>query len=275
MSAVTVATHVPESSLRHELGAIRTVCRRELIRFAKDRTQMLMALIQPLLFEFVLGSGLQSLSRPSPEDLTTFLFPGVVCMVVLFTAILRSASLVWDRELGFLKEMVVAPVSRASILIGKGLGGTVIAMSQGMLLLALAPLADVPYDLPMLLGVLVLLVPLAFLVTAFGLWVAVRIKQAQSFTSMMQMVVMPAFFASGAFFPVDDLPRWLEVVNRLNPLTYAVDPVRRTVFDRLDAPAAGVDWWGWTVPLALEVGLVLAVGGTLLGAATLRFEQPE
>lgn len=260
-----VAVRVPERSLQSELRAVKTVCRRDLIRFAKDRMQMLMALIQPLLFLFVLGSGLQSLTQPRQDDLPTFLFPGVVCMAVLFTAIFRSASLVWDRELGFLKELTVAPVSRTSVLLGKGLGGTAIAMSQGVLLLALAPLVDVPYDPLRLLGVLALLLPLAYLVTSFGLWVAVRIRQAQSFTTMMQAVVMPAFFASGAFFPVAGLPGWLEVVNRVNPLTYAVDPVRSVLL----ATDTGV------APLAAEVAVVLAVGTAFLAAAVVYFDRQD
>ena len=127
---------------------MKTICRRELIRFASNRTQMAMALIQPLLFLFVLGSGLESLSAASTGgvDLKTFIFPGILGMTVLFTSIFSAASLVWDRELGFLREMLVAPVSRSSIIVGKCLGGAIIAASQGILVLALAGLVGVPYD---------------------------------------------------------------------------------------------------------------------------------
>ena len=124
-------------------------------------------LIQPLLFLFVLGSGLQSLSAASTDgvDLKTFIFPGVLCIAVLFTAMFSAASLVWDRELGFLREMMVAPVSRSSIVVGKCLGGATIAASQGVIVLALAGLVDVPYDPVLILGVFGLLLLLAFTVS--------------------------------------------------------------------------------------------------------------
>jgi ABC-2 type transport system permease protein len=287
MSAVVaepVPVRVPQRSWRSEARAVKVICRRELIRFLGDRTHMLMALVQPLLFLFALGTGLESLSAASTGgvDLTTFIFPGVLGMVVLFTALFRAASLVWDRELGFLREMLVAPVSRSSIVLGKCLGGAVIASSQGLLVLALAPLVDVPYDPVLILGVYAILLLLAFTVTAFGVLVAVSIKQAQTFTSVMQLFVMPMFFLSGALFPVSGLPAWLGVLNRIDPLTYAVDPMRRLVFDRLDVSEAarrtldtGVTWFGWRVPTLLEVAMVLVLGLACMGLAIWRFSRTE
>jgi ABC-2 type transport system permease protein len=282
--ADVVAVRVPERSWHSEIRAVKIICRRELIRFAGDRTQMLMALIQPLLFLFVLGSGLESLSAASTDgvNLKTFILPGVVCMAVLFTSIFRAASLVWDRELGFLREMLVAPVSRSSIILGKCLGGVIIGASQGVLVLALAGLVDVPYDPVLILGVLGVMLLLAFALTAFGVLVAVSIKQAQTFTSVMQMFVMPLFFASGAFYPVSGLPDWLGVLNRLDPITYAVDPMRRLVFAHLDVSesarqtlAPGVTWWGWHVPALAEAGIVLLLGVTMLTIAIWRFSRTE
>jgi ABC-2 type transport system permease protein len=287
MSAVVAdvaAARVPERSWRSEVRAVKIICRRELIRFVGDRAQIMMALIQPLLFLFVLGSGLQSLSAASTHgvDLKTFIFPGVLCMVVLFTALFRAASLVWDRELGFLREMMIAPVSRSSIIVGKCLGGAIIAASQGVLVLALAGLVDVPYDPGLILGVFGLLLLLAFAVAAFGLLVAVSIKQAQTFTSVMQLFLMPMFFASGALYPVSGLPAWLGVLNRLDPLTYAVDPIRHLVFNHLDVSEAarrtlepGVTWWGWHLPPWVEVGMVLALGLAMMAVAIQRFSQTE
>jgi len=206
MSAVVadvVAVRVPERSWRSEVRAAKIICRRELIRFLGNRAQIMMWLIQPLLFLFVLGSGLQTLSAASTDgvDLKTFIFPGILCIAVLFTAMISAASVVWDRELGFLRELMVAPVSRSSIIVGKCLGGTIIASSQGVIVLALAGLVDVPYDPVLILGVLGLLLLLAFTVTAFGVLVAVQIKQAETFTSVMQMFVIPMFFVSGALYP--------------------------------------------------------------------------
>jgi len=201
---------------------------------------------------------------------------------VLFTAIFRAASLVWDRELGFLREMLVAPVSRSSIIVGKCLGGATIAASQGVLLLALAAVVGVPYDPVMIAGLLVMMLVLAFTVTAFGVLVAVRIKQAQTFTSVMQLFVMPLFFLSGAFFPVSGLPAWLEVLNRINPLTYAVVPMRHLVFDHLDVSEAarqtldpGISWGSWEVPWAVQAGMVLLAGLAMMGAAIWQFSRTE
>jgi len=287
MSAVVadvVAIRVPERSWHSEARAVKIVCRRELIRFLGDRAQMMMALIQPLLFLFALGTGLQSLSAASTDgvDLKTFIFPGVLSMVVLFTALFRAASLVWDRELGFLREMLVAPVSRSSIILGKCLGGAIIASSQGLLVLALAALVHVPYDPVLILGVFGLLLLLALTVTAFGVLVAVSIKQAQTFTSVMQLFLMPMFFVSGALYPVSGLPTWLGVLNRIDPLTYAVDPMRRLMFDHLDISEAarrtldpGVTWFGWRVPSLVEIGMVLLLGLAMMGVAIWKFSRTE
>jgi ABC-2 type transport system permease protein len=282
--ADVVAARVPERSWRSEARAVKIIWRRELIRFLGDRAQIVMALIQPLLFLFVLGSGLESLSAASTGgvDLKTFILPGVVCMAVMFTALFRAASLVWDRELGFLREMMVAPVSRSSIIVGKCLGGATIAASQGVVVLALAGLVDVPYDPVLILGVLGMMLLLAFAVTAFGVLVAVCIKQPQTFTSVMQLVLMPMFFVSGALYPVSGLPTWLGVLNRLDPLTYAVDPARHLVFDHLEISQSarrtldpGVTWWGWHLPPLFEVGMVLLLGLAMMGVAIWQFSRTE
>ena len=158
--ADVVAVRVPERSWRSEVRAVKIVWRRELIRFASDRVRILTWLIQPLLFLFVLGSGLQTLSGASTHgfDLKTFIFPGILCMAVMFTAMFSAASLLWDRELGFLREMMVAPIRRSSIVVGKCLGGATIAASQGVIVLALAGLVGVPYDPLLLLGAVGMLV---------------------------------------------------------------------------------------------------------------------
>jgi ABC-2 type transport system permease protein len=290
MSAVTmdavdvVAVRVPERSWRTEAGAVRTVWRRDLIRFANDPTGIVAWLIQPLLFLFVLGPGLQTLSKASTHgvDLTTFLFPGILCMGLVYCAIFSAASLVWDRELGFLRELTVAPVRRWSIILGKCLGGATIAASQGVIVLALAGIVHVPYDPVLLLGLFGLVLLTAFTITAFGVMVAITIKQARTFTSVVQMLVIPMIFLSGALYPVSGLPAWLAVLNRLNPLTYAVDPMRRLVFDHLDVSAAarhtlapGVTWWGWPVPAPLEATMVLALGIALLTIAIREFTRTE
>ena len=283
-STPVVTVRVPPRSFRSELRAIKVVWRRELIRFRNERIRIVTALAQPLLFLFVLGSGLQQLSAASTDgvDLKTFIYPGVLCISVMFTAMFSAASIVWDREFGFMREMMVAPVRRSSIVIGKCFGGATVASLQGVILLALAWTVDVPYSLSLIVGVFLLLLLLAFSITAFGVMAAARIKQMQSFMGLMQLVVMPMFFISGALFPVTNLPGWLALLNRIDPLTYAVSPMRSLVFAHLDlskqAEATlnpGITWFGWTVPVALEIFTVFALGMIMLGIAIWEFNSGD
>src|ERR1700761_6547192 len=174
-----VRVHVPKRSFASELRAIKIVWRRELIRFKNDRMRIVTSLVQPFLFLFVLGGGLQNLARAGTHgvDLKTFIYPGILCMTVMFTAMFSAASIVWDREFGFLREMMVAPVRRSSIVIGKALGGATVAGFQGGIMICLAPLVGVPLSPLLVVGVLALQLILAFSITCFGLMVAVRIKQ--------------------------------------------------------------------------------------------------
>jgi ABC-2 type transport system permease protein len=283
-TAPVVAVRVPERSWRGEVRAVKIVWQRELIRFRADRMRMATSLIQPLLFLFVLGAGLQQLSAASTHgvDLKTFIYPGILCIAVMFTAMFSAASIVWDREFGFLREMMVAPVRRSSIVIGKCFGGATVASFQGVILICLAWAVDVPYSISLVLGIFFLQLLLAFSITAFGVMVAARITQMQSFMGLMQMVIMPMFFISGAMFPLTTLPVWLAFLNRIDPLTYAVDPMRKLVFNHLDvtpqAKAAlvpGVTWFGWHVPGLLEAAIVALLGLAMLGIAIWEFNAPE
>jgi ABC-2 type transport system permease protein len=279
-----VRVHVPKRSFGSELRAIRIVWKRELIRFVNDPLRIATSLVQPLLFLFVLGSGLQRLSSAGTHgvSLKTFIYPGILCISVMFIAMFSAASIVWDREFGFLREMMVAPVRRSSIVIGKCLGGATVASAQGVIVVALAGAVHVPYNAVLIIGVLALQLLLAFTITAFGVMIAIRIKQMQSFMGVMQMIVMPMFFISGALFPAAGLPAWLTVLNRIDPLAYAVDPMRRLVFSHLSiSPAArqaldpGITWWGWHVPALLEAGVILLLGLGMLAIAIWEFSRTE
>ncbi len=279
---VTTRVRVPPRSAASEMRAIKIVWQREVIRYFGDRVRIATSLLQPVLFLFVLGTGLSRLvmNGTGGLNLRTFLYPGILGMTVLFTAIFSAASVVWDREYGFLREMLVAPVRRSSIVIGKCLGGATVATTQGILMIAMAGLVGVPYAPALILGVFGLQILLSFMLTAFGLVVAARVKQMQSFMALTQMLVMPLFFLSGAMFPVTGLPTWLTVLNRVDPLTYAVDPMRRVVFDHLTIKPSvrarldpGVTWGGWHVPPLVEACVVLTVGLALLGTAIAQFSR--
>jgi ABC-2 type transport system permease protein len=280
----TVEVRVPPRSWRSELRAIKIVWKRELIRFQNDRMRIVTSLVQPLLFLFVLGSGLQQLSAASTHgvNLKTFIYPGVLCISVMFTGMFSAASIVWDREFGFLREMMVAPIRRSSIVIGKVFGGATVASMQGLILLALAWTVHVPYSLGLIFGVFGLQLLLAFSITAFGVMIAARIKQIQSFMGVMQMIVTPMFFISGALFPSGDLPGWLAVLNRLDPITYAVSPMRTLVFANLNLSEEAthalnppITWFGWAVPIALQIFTVFALGMIMLGIAIAEFSAGD
>jgi ABC-2 type transport system permease protein len=275
---------VPARSLGSELRAINVVWKRELIRFSRDRLRILTSLFQPFLFLFVLGTGLSSLASAGTHGVNfkTFVYPGVLCMAVMFTAMFSAASIVWDREFGFLREMMVAPVRRSSIVLGKCFGGATVAGFQGLIVIAIAGLVGVPYAPGLILEIFALQLLLAFAITAFGMMAAARISQMQSFMALMQMAIMPMFFISGALFSVASLPRWLAILNRIDPLTYAVDPMRRAIFAHLNiSPAArkaldpGVTWWGWRVSSLLEAGVVAALGLVMLLVAIWEFSRVE
>ncbi len=281
----TIRVAVPERSLRHDLRAVSIVWRRELIRFRTDRLRAITSLVQPVLFLFILGTGLSRLAShglPAGLDYQTFIYPGVLAMSVLFTAIFSAASIVWDREFGFLREMLVAPVRRWAIVVGKCLGGATVATFQGIIFLALAGVAHVPYNPVLLLTLVGELLLLAFTLTAFGVMMAARIKQIQAFMAVTQLFVLPLFFLSGALYPLNGLPGWLTVLTRIDPLTYIVNPMRHAVFDHLSisplavhALSPGITWFGWVVPLGLSLAIVAVMAVAMLGIAIAEFRKTE
>lgn len=278
-----VSVLVRPRSWRSDWRAIKVVWRRELIRFRRDRLRMVTSLMQPLLFLFVLGTGLSSLmggtGAASDVNVRTFLFPGVLTLAVLFTAVFSAGSIVWDREFGFLREMLVAPVGRWAIVVGKCVGGATVATFQGLVLLALAGLVGVPYNPLMIVLVVAELMLIALMITAFGVMVAARIKTFQAFMAMTQVLMLPMFFLSGALFPLNNLPTWLTILTHINPLTYAVDLVRRTIFAFIDVGPAGasfvsgVTWGDWLVPMWLEAIIIAVMGLIMVWVAVIQFRK--
>lgn len=276
------AVSVSGSRLRQDLGGIFILWHRELIRFRSDRARAISSFIQPALYLFILGTGLSSFAKgqlPPGVNFTAFLYPGVIILPVLLTSISAAGSLVWDREFGFLREMLVAPISTYAIIVGKWLGGATVAMLPGILTLFLAGFAHVPYS-PSLLVILVgELLILSFAMTAYGIMIASRIKQIQAFVALTQMMILPLYFLSGALYPLSGLPGWLTVLTRLDPVTYAVTPLRYAVFSHLGSGGnlapSGVTWGGWVVPQGLSLGIVAAMGSVMLGLAMITFYRIE
>jgi ABC-2 type transport system permease protein len=275
---------------RDDLRAVGMVWRRELIRFRRNRLRIITSLVQPVLFLFVLGTGLSSMiSSRLPAgtagghvDFKTFMFPGVVAMTVLFTSIFSAVSIVWDREFGFLREMLVAPVRRGALVIGKCAGGATVATAQAIVMLALAGLVHVPYSPVLILTLVGEMVLTAFAITALGTVLASRMAQVESFQVVMQFVVLPLFFLSGALFPLKGLPAWLGALALVDPLSYLVDPMRKAVFEHVSASPQlasyfdhGITWGSWQVPIGVELGLAAAFGVLMLAIAIAAFSKAE
>lgn len=274
-----IAVTVPPRTLRSDLRAVRIVWMRDMIRFWHDKPRIVASALQPMLYLFVFGTGMGAGMRPSAGvDLRVFLFPGVMAMATLFTCFFSAGSLVWDREFGFMREMLVAPVRRGAIVVGKALGGATTGMFQGITVLAVGGLVGVPYSLEMIVILLGELAILSFAITSIGVLVAVKIRSFQAFMATVQIIIMPMFFLSGALFPLRGLPTWLEVLTRFDPLTYAVDPMRRAVLAEVpgaDPTMFGVHWSDWPVPPLLSLAIVLAFGVAALALAARAFGKTE
>ena len=242
--------------------AVATLWWREITRFRRQRSRVFGALGQPLVFWLLLGGGLSASFRPpgAPADMDylEYFYPGIMALVILFTAIFATISVVEDRREGFLQGVLVAPTSRASIVLGQALGGTTLALIQAGLLLLLAPLAGVALSLGAVMAVIVVLFFLAFSLTNLGLIIAWRMQSTQGFHAIMNVILIPIWLLSGAFFPATGVPVWLVWIMHLNPLTYGMAALRRCLY-LTQTTAAG------TVP-ALAPALAVTV---LFGAITL------
>jgi ABC-2 type transport system permease protein len=279
------------SALMRELRGVYIIWYRDLLRWWRDRARILPSVVQPILYLFVFGVGLGSAiggglggrSGAALVDVgyTTFMYPGVLAMSVLFTSIFSSMSIVWDREFGFLKEIQVAPISRTAVAIGKALGGSTVAMLQAALLLLVAPLAGVALTPLLVLQILGLMFLLAFALSSVGVAMASRMKSMEGFQVMMNFVLLPILFLSGAFFPLRGLPIWLEALTRLDPAAYAVDALRRVVLVTSGVPesAAGALAIGGPsgdpLPIFVEVVILALFSLPALLLAVRWFGQPE
>lgn len=229
---------------------------REIIRFLRQRSRVTGALLQPLVFWLLLGAGLSASFRPGPDAAsgryTEYFFPGILALAALFSAVFSTISVVEDRRSGFLQGVMVAPVSRAGVVAGQALGSTLLGGSQAALLLLLAPVAGVPLTLRSAAASLAVLALLAFSLSAVGLALAWRMTSTQGFHAIMNLVLMPLWLLSGAFFPAEGVPGWMGVVMAVNPLTYGIALLRRALY--LGAPAE------WSAQLPGVTASIVVVG---------------
>jgi len=213
-----------------DFSCIYMVWLRDIIRYFREKSQLYGSIFRPILWLFILGMGLRgSYQHTGNFNYTQFIFPGIVAMTIIFTSIQSAITIIWDREFGFLKEILVAPVPRTSIAIGKGLAGTTLSLIQGGIILLLSPLVKVHFPIIHLLPIILVMVLLSFSLTGIGIVIAARMTSFQGFGTIMNFVIMPMWFLSGAMFPPTGLPKWLNILVRINPLTYGVDLMRRLI----------------------------------------------
>lgn len=198
---------------------------REIKVFSRETSRIISSIFSPLLWLFIFGGGLGASVRFGEINYQTFIYPGIVCMAVLFSSVFFGVYIIWDRKIDFLKEVMVAPLSRSTIFFGKALGGITDSMIQSSFLLLLAPVLDVPYSLNFLL-VLVFIFFLALGMVSLGLILGSLMESPEGFGLVISFVVFPLFFLSGALYPTDNLPPWLGGLVRFDPVTYGVDGIR-------------------------------------------------
>jgi ABC-2 type transport system permease protein len=216
------------------LMVVYTIWLREFKAFLRERSRIVAMIGQPLLYLLIVGqgiaSGLSLNGAAGSVGYLTFMYPGILGMSVLFTSIFSAISIIWDREFGFLKEVLVAPVPRWAVALGKILGGSTVAIVQSAILIALAPFVHVSLSVGLVLQLLFFCFLISIAITSLGVFMAVRMRSMQGFQMLMNFLVMPLYFLSGAMFPIRSAPGWMKALMTIDPLTYGVDALRNIVF---------------------------------------------
>ncbi len=267
---------------------IWVVAFRELLHFISDRTRIISSLMFPLMFLVVFGAGFSRIvgGLAGGVDFIHFVYPGIVAMTVLTSSLLSGTSVVVDREHGFLKEVLVAPLSRVGIILGKALGGSLTSLSQGIVMLAIAPMIGLSITPLLIVKLLPTLLILSLSLSGLGILMATRMHSQQGFQFLMQLIVFPLMFLVGVFFPVDGVPVWLQVVAKVNPLTYGVDAIRQIFLAPLisnttaeipvgEVISTGITLSGHRMGVAEDVLVIGLIGSVFLLAGVWSFSRTE
>ena len=256
----------------HFWQAMATIWQREITRYRRDRTRIVSTIVQPIMFLVVFGSGFrQILASGLGMDFLAFMYPGTIAMTIMGVAFFSTVSTVWDREFGFLKEVLVAPIPRTAIALGKTIGAATIASVQALILLALAPAIGVELHVARIPLLILYMLMLSLAVSGLGLLIASRMKTTESFGIVVQILIFPMFFLSGAFFPLTAAPRWMVILSNLNPLTYSVDALRQIVL-RGDIPQDVADKI-FLYPLPVDGLFLLGFSTLMVLAAVIAFNK--
>ena len=247
------------------MGAIYILWLRELKRYVRSRVQVVVSLGQPCLYLLALGFGLGPVFKQAGQgSYLQFMAPGVVGMTVLFSSVFSGIAMLWDRQFGFLKETLVAPVSRMQIMIGRTLGGATVAVIQGALILIICLIAGFrPHSWLAVPVAFLFILLIAIVFAALGTAIGSTLKDMQGFQLIMNFLVLPIFFLSGALFPLEHLPIVMKVITHLDPLTYGVDGLRGSLIQH------------WQFSAALDAGILAGIGLLFLGAGAYLFTKIE
>ena len=253
-----------------QLRPIYVICLREFIKFFREKSRLLGTLARPVLWLFVVGNGMSSLIKPQAGfSYLQFIFPGMIGMTILFSSIFSSISIVWDREFGFMKEMLVAPISRLSIVIGKAISGTFISVAQAVIILVLIPFLGIHITFMQFFEVIAVALLVSFCITSLGILIAVRLTSFDGFNIIMNFLVMPMLFLSGAMYPVTAMPSALRHLTLINPLTFGIDAFKHVLL-RNGTPPLGPEF-----PLILDLFVVSVISVIMLTLAALSFRSRE
>ncbi len=274
MNAGAPAVSDAPGTLALQWATVRVLMMRDIVRFFRQPSRVVGALAQPVLFWFVIGSGFAGSFRVEGAQglgYQQFFFPGVVTMVLLFSAIFATITVIEDRREGFLQAVLAGPGSRLAVVLGKALGSSAIALLQASLFLLLAPLAGVSaatLNVPLLLAVMVLS---ALALTGMGMSLAWWVRSSAGYHAVMSIVLLPMWVLSGAMFPLKGADTWLAWVMRLNPMRYSVEGVRRALYGAEASMALGAS----SSSAGLEVPVLVAFAAVFVGLAAFSVSRRE
>jgi ABC-2 type transport system permease protein len=268
MAAVDLSptrSSVPVTTRRYfDFDAIRMLCERDITRYLRERTQLYGSIARTVVWLFILGAGLRgSVNVPGDFSYLEFVFPGMLAMAIIFSSLQSAISIIFDRQFGFLREILVAPIPRTSVVIGKALSGALISTLQGSIIFLFIPFIGLNTNLIDIILCIFVMIGIGLGLTSVGVCISARMTSFEGFGTINNFVILPLYFTSGAQFPLDRAPHWLRILAHFNPLTYGVDLLR------------GILLGSWVYNPWLDVAVIAGIAICFMTLATRIFERQE